>query len=52
MADDQVLYDRLIVATGATPIRPNFLGGALDGVFLLHTMEDSLLHGFFILAVV
>jgi NADH dehydrogenase FAD-containing subunit len=36
-----VRYDRLIVATGATPIRPNFLGGALDGVFLLHTMEDS-----------
>jgi NADPH-dependent 2,4-dienoyl-CoA reductase/sulfur reductase-like enzyme len=36
-----VHYDRLIVATGATPIRPNFPGGALDGVFLLHTMEDS-----------
>ena len=36
-----VRYDRLIVATGATPIRPNFPGGALDGVFLLHTMEDS-----------
>ena len=29
-----VRYDRLIVATGATPIRPNFPGGALDGVFL------------------
>jgi NADPH-dependent 2,4-dienoyl-CoA reductase/sulfur reductase-like enzyme len=36
-----VRYDRLIVATGATPIRSNFPGGALDGVFLLHTMEDS-----------
>ena len=27
-----VRYDRLIVAIGATPIRPNFPGGALDGV--------------------
>ena len=36
-----VRYDRLIVATGATPIRPNFPGGALDGVFSLHTMDDS-----------
>jgi len=36
-----VRYDRLIVATGATPIRPNLPGGALDGVFLLHTMDDS-----------
>jgi NADH dehydrogenase FAD-containing subunit len=30
-----VPYDRLIVATGATPMRPNFPGGALDGVFSL-----------------
>jgi NADPH-dependent 2,4-dienoyl-CoA reductase/sulfur reductase-like enzyme len=36
-----VRYDRLIVATGATPIRPNLPGGALDGVLLLHTMDDS-----------
>jgi NADPH-dependent 2,4-dienoyl-CoA reductase/sulfur reductase-like enzyme len=36
-----VRYDCLIVATGATPMRPNFPGGALDGVFSLHTMDDS-----------
>lgn len=34
-------YDRLIVATGATPVRPDLRGNALDGVYLLHTMEDS-----------
>jgi NADPH-dependent 2,4-dienoyl-CoA reductase/sulfur reductase-like enzyme len=36
-----VPYDRLIVATGATPIRPNLPGSAVEGVFLLHTMDDS-----------
>ena len=34
-------YDRLVVATGAEPIRPNLPGNTLNGVFLLHTMEDS-----------
>jgi NADPH-dependent 2,4-dienoyl-CoA reductase/sulfur reductase-like enzyme len=41
MGEKIVRYDHLIVATGATPIRPNLPGAALDGVFLLHTMDDS-----------
>ncbi|EQD28539.1 FAD-dependent pyridine nucleotide-disulfide oxidoreductase, partial [mine drainage metagenome] len=34
-------YDRLIVATGAVPVRPDLPGLGLPGVHLLHTMEDS-----------
>ena len=34
-------YDRLIVATGAEPIRPRIEGLELDGVHVLHTMDDS-----------
>jgi len=40
-AEKVLSYDRLIVATGATPIRPELPGAALDGVYLLHTMADS-----------
>ena len=36
-----VRYDRLIVATGAEPIRPELPGNDLEGVFVLHSMEDS-----------
>ena len=35
-------YDALIVATGATPIRPNLLGLDLPGVHVMHTMFDAL----------
>jgi NADPH-dependent 2,4-dienoyl-CoA reductase/sulfur reductase-like enzyme len=34
-------YDRLIVATGARPIRPTISGLELPGVHVLHSMEDS-----------
>jgi NADPH-dependent 2,4-dienoyl-CoA reductase/sulfur reductase-like enzyme len=34
-------YDRLILGTGAVPVRPAIEGVDLPGVFLLHTMEDS-----------
>ena len=34
-------YDKLIVATGATPVRPELAGYDLPNVFPLHTMEDS-----------
>ena len=36
-------YDRLLIATGAEPRRPPINGIDQDGVFVLHTMEDSFL---------
>ena len=36
-----VQYDKLVIATGAVPIRPGFEGNDLPGVYELHTMEDS-----------
>jgi NADPH-dependent 2,4-dienoyl-CoA reductase/sulfur reductase-like enzyme len=40
-ATKDLRYDRVIVATGAVPIRPRLPGIDLPGVSLLHTMEDS-----------
>jgi NADPH-dependent 2,4-dienoyl-CoA reductase/sulfur reductase-like enzyme len=39
--EKSVRYDRLIIATGAVPIRPALPGSDLEGVLLLHTMDDS-----------
>ena len=37
----RLAYDRLIVATGAEPVRPPIPGLHLPGVHLLHTMADA-----------
>lgn len=34
-------YDKLIIATGAAPIKPNFEGIDLNGVFVLRTPDDA-----------
>jgi NADPH-dependent 2,4-dienoyl-CoA reductase/sulfur reductase-like enzyme len=39
--DKTVRYDRLLIATGAHPAMPQISGLNLEGVYPLHTMEDS-----------
>jgi NADPH-dependent 2,4-dienoyl-CoA reductase/sulfur reductase-like enzyme len=33
-------FDRLVIATGAAPVKPRLEGMELPGVFVLHTMEE------------
>jgi NADPH-dependent 2,4-dienoyl-CoA reductase/sulfur reductase-like enzyme len=39
--EQQLRYDRLIIATGAEPVKPPIPGLGLPAVHVLHTMEDS-----------
>jgi NADPH-dependent 2,4-dienoyl-CoA reductase/sulfur reductase-like enzyme len=42
-AERTLSYDKLIVATGAIPIRPPIAGLETAGVYVLHSMDDSFL---------
>jgi len=40
-SESEVIYDKLIIATGATPFVPNIPGSDLSGITTLQSMEDA-----------
>ncbi|RMF86689.1 MAG: hypothetical protein D6739_02795, partial [Nitrospirae bacterium] len=40
--EEALPYDRLLLATGALPVRPEWEGMALSGVFLLRNLADGI----------
>ena len=39
--EEQLRYDKLVLATGAAPLRPLFPGSNLDNVFLLNSLHEA-----------
>ncbi|MDJ0622141.1 MAG: FAD-dependent oxidoreductase [Desulfocapsaceae bacterium] len=39
--EEQLQYDKLVLATGATPMRPPFPGSDLENVFLLKSLHEA-----------
>jgi NADPH-dependent 2,4-dienoyl-CoA reductase/sulfur reductase-like enzyme/rhodanese-related sulfurtransferase len=39
--EEELSYDKLVLATGASPLRPNLPGMSLKNIFTLHGVEDA-----------
>jgi len=37
----KIAYDKLLIATGASAVKPEIKGANLDGVFTFHTLQDT-----------
>ena len=42
---EKVTYDKLLIATGSSPLCPPLEGNDVDGVFELRTLEDAKSYG-------
>ena len=39
--EEELQYDKLVLATGANPVRPPFPGNDLDNVFMLSNLHEA-----------